>query len=798
MKADNGKFFSVQRFTEETWKTASLADEIRLSELPEWVVLLFTRSNGGNMLKKEVLRELQVADSIVKNYTIQVFNRTIGYGNICVKVRNRCYENAFVEIISDAENVLNGKRKFKYPVDIDTLTYSYRSYVMNLGGVKTDENDYVKSVEAVRFVYVINKTDEESNGLRDKWVTEVYRRIQNYKFRNIKLLINAFWSIEEDTKEFFYNLKHLIGAMVSFICVFSMATLMSQNLIRSKPWMGLACVLSAGMAVVTSFGLMGYCGVENTYCNILVPFIVLVTEVDDSFVLIARWKITDPEKGVKERMSDTFAEAGVSITLTSITNLFSYCIGMTAPIIAVKIFCIYSATCIFFTYVFQITFFAGCMALSGYREEKGLHPITLKSYAHKDCQEIQENEDFFMRIIRDRLGDFLFHTSTKTIVLTLYLINLGFGSYGVYFLKQGLDFQNMYPAGSEIYESSRIYYKYFTEYSFPVQIIINKTLDYSDEHVQKSVKDLLKRFESHPHIAESRFTVSWLKYYEEFQRNPVAQYALRGYNMSDKNDFMEGLRVFLRFKAAEQFSNDLVFSPDGSEITCSRFFVITKKISNRDIEIETTKEFMNIADEAPFPVLIHSILSSMIEQGVIIEGIAKQLFWITGLLIAIVFFSVIPNIFCSLVVAISVVSTTIETIGYMSMWGINLDILSLSSLILCIGFCVNYPAHIAYAFVTSTCKTPKEKMRDSLYRVGFPIIQGTLSTILGILFIYKESYVLLTFLKVVFIITIETAFHALFFTPVVLSLLFSCSCLREKIKIREARQELVHLKIGRQ
>ncbi|XP_023213801.1 patched domain-containing protein 3-like [Centruroides sculpturatus] len=435
------------------------------------------------------------------------------------------------------------------------------------------------------------------------------------------------------------------------------------------------------------------------------------------------------------------------------------------------------------------------MALSGYREEKSLHPITFKACAQEveDFQGIEKNEECSMRIIRDKLGVILSYTPTKAIVLILYLINLGCGCFGVCFIKQGLDFQNMYPSDSEIYQSSRIYYEYFTEYSFPVHIIINKTLDYSDENVQKSVEDLLRRFESHPHVADSRLTVSWLNYYKVFQTNPFAKYALRGYNMSNKDDFMEGLRFFLRFKLAQRLSNDLIFSPDGSEITCSRFFVLTKNIHNREIEIATMNDFFKIAIEAPFPVIIHSVIASLVEQGLIIDDLAKQLFWMTGLLIAIIFFCVIPNIFCSLVVAVCVVSTTIETLGYMSLWGVNLDILSLISLILCVGFCVNYPAHIAYAFVTSNCKTSKDRMKDSLYHVGFPIIQGTLSTIIGILFIYKDSYAVLTFLKVVCLLTMETAFHALFFTPVVLSLLYSFVCFKQKANFTEVTERFVEL-----
>ncbi|XP_023243911.1 patched domain-containing protein 3-like [Centruroides sculpturatus] len=801
LKADSGHLISTEKFLEETWKTASVSDEIRFTQVPDGVMLfIINRNRGENMLEKKILHELQVVDSIVKNCTIEMFNRTIGYGDICAKVRNKCYENPFFEIMYDADNFLTEKRKFKYPVDIDNLTYSYHIYVMSLGGVTIDGNDYVKRVQAVRLLYLIDRTDKVNIQFGDSWVAEVYQRIQNYNFQYIKPFINALWLIENDIKTYLYDLRYIIAACVSFICVFSMTTLMSHNILRSKPWMGLACVFSAGMAIVTSFGILGYCGMENAYTNICIPFLVLVTEVDDSFVLIASWRITDSEKCVEKRMADTFAAAGVSITLTSITNLFSYFVGMTAPIVVVKIFCIYCATCIFFTYVFQITFFAGCMALSGYREEKGLHPITFKAYAHQeeDFQRIEKNEECLMRIIRDKLGDILYYTPTKAIVLILYLINLGCGCFGMFFIKQGLEYQKMYPSDSEMYQGSRMYYEYFTEYTFPVHIIINKTLDYSDKNVQKSVENLLRRFESHPHVADSRFTVSWLKYYKEVQKNPIAKYAFTGYNMSNKDDFMEGLRVFLRFKPAEQFSNDLVFSPDGSEITCSRFFVVTKNIRNREIEIATMNDFFKIADEASFPVIVHSIIASLVEQGLIIDGLAKQLFWMTGLLIAIVFFSVIPNIFCSLVVAVCVVSTTIETLGYMSLWGINLDIISLTSLILCVGFCVNYPAHIAYAFVTSNCKTSKDRMKDSLYHVGFPIIQGTFSTVIGILFIYKDSYGVLTFLKVVCLITMETAFHALFFTPVVLSFLHSRLCFKQKANFTEVTERFVELNMNQE
>lgn len=49
--------------------------------------------------------------------------------------------------------------------------------------------------------------------------------------------------------------------------------------------------------------------------------------MDDTFVLLAAWRRTDPKKSVVERMGETYSEAAVSITITSLTNFISFIIG---------------------------------------------------------------------------------------------------------------------------------------------------------------------------------------------------------------------------------------------------------------------------------------------------------------------------------------------------------------------------------------------------------------------------------------------------------------------------------------
>ncbi|XP_023232395.1 patched domain-containing protein 3-like, partial [Centruroides sculpturatus] len=711
--ADSGRAFDTKKFIDKTFpfNSSILFDPTTFTTIPKCVFVVFTKKDGGNMLQKDVLLEISRVDKLIKNITINDAEREIGYSDLCGRVNQKCFENPIIEILPEIDNIVQ-KKKLRYPFDIDPFTYSHKIYSLNFGGVIEDDNDLVQTVSAMRLVYFTDESDENKLNLIEKWRAAVYNRIRNHRFKHLLYFIGYYWLFEERNLQLVENITPMIGALVGFISVFTMVTYMSNNWSKSKPVLGVASVVSAGLAVVTSFGFMSVLGIENSIWNIAIPFVVLVTEIDDAFVLLACWRTSNPKHKVAKRMEETFAEAGVSITLTSLTNLFSYCIGMMASIPLVRMFCYYCATCIVFTFLYQVTFFGGCMALSGYKEVKEDHNIENNEVVSEDKNFSDEPT---MAYFRDKLGKILSSDVMKIIVIIIYFLNLSFGIWGALTINYGIDITTLYPEES------------------PVTKIINTTLDYSDVNVQESVDKLLNKFERLPYIADSRFTLSWLKYYKEFQNHPIAKYSLRGYNMSVKEDFLSGLRdVFLEFKAAQQFSSHIAFNQNETDISSSRFFIFVNDTLSSAAEVEILSNLWKIADEFDFPVLIHGALAPLYEQGIIINRTIRDLFWITSVLIMVFFLLFIPNIVSALLVAISVASTIVETLGYMSLWGVNVDILSMMSLILCVGFCVNYPAHIAYAYVCSVSETPSEKMKDSLYRIGYPICQGSLSTILGI------------------------------------------------------------------
>lgn len=159
------------------------------------------------------------------------------------------------------------------------------------------------------------------------------------------------------------------------------------------------------------------------------------------------------------------------------------------------------------------------------------------------------------------------------------------------------------------------------------------------------------------------------------------------------------------------------------------------------------------------------------DQFELVRPTSIQSMVIGALIMMLISFIFIPNFLCSLWVAFSIVSIELGVAGYMSLWDVNLDSISMINLIMCIGFSVDFTAHICYTYMSSKATTPDERVREALYGLGLPIVQGACSTILSVIaLLLADSYIFLVFFKMVFLVILFGAMHGLFLLPVLLSL----------------------------
>ena len=117
-----------------------------------------------------------------------------------------------------------------------------------------------------------------------------------------------------------------------------------------------------------------------------------------------------------------------------------------------------------------------------------------------------------------------------------------------------------------------------------------------------------------------------------------------------------------------------------------------------------------------------------------------------------------------------VLLTLVNVAGFMHFWGLTIETVSSTNLIISIGLCVDCPAHIAHEFLASQGIIPDEKSfsqekknfnldlgtrreraAKALENMGPAVLNGGFSTFLSfILLANSNSHVFETFFKVIF------------------------------------------------
>lgn len=151
-----------------------------------------------------------------------------------------------------------------------------------------------------------------------------------------------------------------------------------------------------------------------------------------------------------------------------------------------------------------------------------------------------------------------------------------------------------------------------------------------------------------------------------------------------------------------------------------------------------------------------------------------------------VFGSVIAALFCTAIICLvfiphlmsvvsavfSVLSISFGIFGLLSLWGVDLDPLSMAALLMAIGFSVDYIAHISYHYYKTPLGHPRKRMEHALGVIGWPMLQVGFSTIVALSpLLFKQSYLAMVFFKTITVVVSLGMFHGLVVLPAVLTMI---------------------------
>ncbi|XP_067119622.1 patched domain-containing protein 3-like [Centruroides vittatus] len=413
-------------------------DPSRAIDDDNFILFQIIAKDGLSILRENVFKEIVQFNKIITNWNVNYESKNWTYKQLCAKYNNQCPLNFGLLLDKKIEKFREGKFKVVYPIEIDLKRFKVIPWFYNLGGVTTDESGHLLDALAFRLVYTLSVEDEKQVICKE-WESTLQQHLKDTVFQEIIIEPVGLSTFETEMKIFISSSLPLI--IYSLLCtvLFAVVSCMTNDWVRSKPWLGVSSCISALMSVASTFGFLTISKVESADITIVLPFLILGMGIDDSFVLISAWRRSNVKKSVEERMGESYSEAAVSITITSLTSCLSFCIGIITNLPIVRIFSIFASVAIFFTYIYQITFFGACMALSGYREEKRIHSLLCckRLQNEKERSDSHTGKDSILKFFEDKIGELLMKTWMKTFIIISYFFGVTFINLGTESIKRG-------------------------------------------------------------------------------------------------------------------------------------------------------------------------------------------------------------------------------------------------------------------------------------------------------------------------------------------------------------------------
>ena len=601
---------------------------------------------------------------------------------------------------------------------------------------------------------------------------------------------------------------------IAFILILGYATLMlskgGEGCVGSRVFVSGMGVVSIGLAIASSYGLCSYFGLFYSPLMNVLPFLLLGIGVDDMFVLVNAYDNTNPYLSIAERLGNAMSTAGMSITVTSFTDIFAFLIGSTTSLPALRNFCFYAALGIFFDYLYQLTFFAAFLAIDERRRmlKKGDCFCCPTCDEGATCcvpcckpaagapvvvvvngvQQEQVGPERMTKRVMGALADFLAKKSVKAAVLVIFSGIAAGGILGVSKIKVEADVNDFLPPG---------YLKdwvstFDDEFSRGqgIELYTMTEFDYATDYDTTSVlKQAAAAFKANPYVQDESVD-TWMDGFDRYLTmcNGTSVYPLNmteGWKATNcaidapANTFNDKLYKFITTPSSPggyAYGSDVKFDTTTNPPTIIATRVRATQVEGQDTAatIKAMDSIRSSIDSIPGNekgyIFAYNEDFLNVEQYKSIDKEAIRNVSLTLLVCFIVIALLIVDPLTVSCVFTNLLLIVLNILGYMQAWGLNIDSVTVIMLVIALGLAVDYSAHIGRNFLEKH-GLPNDRMRLTLRDMGVAVFHGAMSTMVAVLVLgSSDSYVFTTFFKQLFLCISLGLAHGLILLPVCLSL----------------------------
>ncbi|KAK6486157.1 patched domain-containing protein 1-like [Huso huso] len=773
--------------------------------------VIITSSGKGSMLDQQHIDLILKLHSSLTRIHVQMMGFNYTFAHLCILDNDKdCIVDDIILVLKELKAARSSNHTgplIRYP--ITHLSDGREVYIGHqLGGVQTHSKDRVKSAASVQLTYYLQSINKLNDRVAAAWETKFCEAMELFQRGHGELRLYPFTSssLQMDFQRTSKVAKRQLITSLALVGVLAVLLCSMRDCVRSKPWLGLLAMLTMSLATLTSAGIVNLMGGRYNSTFLGIPFIVLGHGLYGTFETLASWRKTREDQHVKERTAMVYADCMVPFTLTTAMYMVTFGIGASpfTNIEAVRLFCRNTCIAIFFNYLYTLAFYGSNLVFTGYLEKNYQHNVFCKKVPKPEV--VQQKPAWYRFLMHTRYKDeaassvevnvyeshllvcfmkryycdWITNTYVKPFVVLSYLVYISFALMGYLQVSEGADLSNIVATETSTIAYTTAQQKYFSNYSPVIGFYIYESIEYWNASVQEDVLEYTKGF----------VRISWFESYLIY---------LRKLNMTTglpKRNFTDLLRnAFLRSPQFAHFSDDIIFAKKSNgevEVVASRMFLVAKTTENKREEMYVlldTLRKLSLTSKVKFIIFNPSFV--YMDRYASSVGAPLQNSCISALFL--LFFSafLVAHSLINVWVTLTVVSVEFGVIGFMTLWKVELDCISVLCLIYGVNHTIDSCAPLISTFVLGKDYTRTKWVKNTMERHGVAVLQSYLCYTAGLIPLSAvPSNLTRTLFRCLFLIAFVTFFHCLAILPVMLTFLPPSKKKRKEKKGVENREEI--------
>uniref|UniRef100_A0A914X5J9 SSD domain-containing protein n=1 Tax=Plectus sambesii TaxID=2011161 RepID=A0A914X5J9_9BILA len=742
-------------------------------------VMLLPKENG-NVVERKVARDLvAVIDHLENNITLAVEGEHIHLGRLLNTDAPHADVNKLVTAFMKlTAHRTKSTRLITYPM-ADLFQQNF-FVPLSFGDVRSSNGtlDYAGSLVLFYLLNYETQLDKERHWQFQEKLWQYSRRSELHK--DVDVIVFTWKSLLlEMRKNTYQTLQFTPGAFLLMI-VFSIVAMFDWKVSKSLHLHAMAGLISTLMSFMSSMGLMYGIGYEYNDLVSITSFLALAIGVDDTFIMLSAWKrhghIGDP----RERLVPMFVEAGSSIFFTSLTDVLAFGVGMTMDIPALRHFCLFTGVAIFFDFILQVSFYPAAMVVCDrlrptVNRMMGLEKLSVmmrrRSVRAMEVTALKEREGESSSTVASICIKLINSRPLRVLFTLLTICTSVVALLGICWIRPDSNIAKLMTDDSPFKTHMSVFDKHFWSKGALFQFAVNAP-KYTNESDMNRFESFVSKLESLPTAVGSTSTNLWLREFTFYMIDWSVEYTDANSAVLSYLNGQEITRKHMTFEPQFDATTNKTFLLPSRFLFTTAFWGGKTWAERADLLERIGKILVEFSDYEPaaYNDIVHLGDVLLYTRTALKQTLGTALF--TTFFISLLFVPLDnPRSLCLIVLmATSFISINAAVIGYLSLWDVDVDIVSMVTILMSVGFSVDYTVHMAFTYARqSTDKYPSsaDRIRNALREVATPIFLAATSTLTAVsLLAFVGSYMIRVFLKTIFLVVIFGMVQSLIVLPI--------------------------------